>query len=187
MNKVKISSGLASVLLLACLFAGWQTMLLVALLMFVFCEVEDKVKGVAVKVISFYIAIVLFSSAWDLLNSGYDVVYGAITDLVSLINNWFNATLDLSGLYQYFLTPVNNILGIADSIVSYLITAIKFFFIISVLGNKPMANIPLVKFVNGYVAKVITYINSIDVPVQAAPAAPVAPQAPIAPQAPVQQ
>ena len=43
MNKVKISSGLASVLLLACLFAGWQTMLLVALLMFVFCEVEDKV------------------------------------------------------------------------------------------------------------------------------------------------
>ena len=189
MNKIKISSGLASVMLVACLFAGWQTLLLVTLLMFVFADVEDKVKGTAIKVIAFYVALILVSTGWDLIVSGYGVVYSSITDLVMLINNWFNASLDLSGLYQYALTPINSLLDIADTLVGYAFSLIKFFFILAVLGNKPMKQLPLVKTVNDFVAKVVTYINSIEVPAPVAPvaAAPVAPAAPAAPEAPVQQ
>ena len=38
MNKFKISSGLAAVVLLVSLFAGWSTLLLVTVLMLLFCE-----------------------------------------------------------------------------------------------------------------------------------------------------
>ena len=48
MNKLKINNGLAAIILLASLFAGWQTLLLAVILMLIFCEVNDKVRNLMV-------------------------------------------------------------------------------------------------------------------------------------------
>ena len=59
MNKLKVSTGLASLVLVASIFAGLGTMLTVIALLLLFCEV-DNVKGVIVRVLSFYLGLVLF-------------------------------------------------------------------------------------------------------------------------------
>lgn len=174
MNKIKLNAGLASVILVACLFSGWQTLLLVSLLMFLFCEVEEKVKGVAIKVIAFYIGFTLVGQVWDLLYSGIGLLLSELGNLVRIINDLFNASLDLSKLYD-ILNPIYDLCGIADRVIAFFLGLVKIFFIINVFANKPMKDNIIIKYINKFVASVVTYINSIDVPAQAAPAAPQAP------------
>ena len=59
MNKLKINNSLAAIILVAALFAGWQTMLLVVLLMLIFCELDDKIKNLATTVIAFLVGLTL--------------------------------------------------------------------------------------------------------------------------------
>lgn len=67
MNKVKINSGLASIILIASLFTGLQSLLLVTVLLFIFTDINDKIQIIAIKVITFYVGITLFSLAWGLI------------------------------------------------------------------------------------------------------------------------
>ena len=48
MSKIRMNTGLASIILVASIFAGWQGMLLAIILLFAFCDVEDTVKNVAI-------------------------------------------------------------------------------------------------------------------------------------------
>ena len=66
MNKLKINNGLAAIILLASLFAGWQTLLLAVILMLIFCEVNDKVRNLMVNVIAFLVGLTLISFACQL-------------------------------------------------------------------------------------------------------------------------
>lgn len=163
MNKIKISSGLASVILLACLFSGWGTLLTVAVLMFLFCELEDKVKGVAIKVIAFYAGLTLVSMGWGLIADGVDLVISSLNDFIAIINGYLDTPIDVTKLYLYLLTPISKLVGIADGVIVYLLTFAKFGFIIATLGNKAMKENFLVKKINEFVAKVVNFINSIDV------------------------
>lgn len=163
MNKIKMSSGLASVILLAGLFAGWETLLIVAILMFLFCELEDKVKSLAIKVLAFFLALSLVKMGWGLIADGVNVVIASLNDLISVINGYLDTPIDVTKLYLYLLTPISKLVGIANSVILYLITFAKFAFIIATLSNKAMKENFLVKKINEFVAKVVNFINSIDV------------------------
>lgn len=180
MNKIKLNAGLASVILVACLFAGWSTLLTVAVLMFLFCDLDDRVKGVATKVIAFYIGYTLLSQAWGFIYDGIGLLLSELSNIVRFINDLFNASLDLTKIYD-ILNPIYDLCGIADRIFVFFLAVIKFMFIVNVFSNKPMKENIIVKYINNFVAKVVTYINSIDF------TAPVAPVTPVAPEAPVQQ
>ena len=78
MGKLKINSGLISLILVACLFMGWTTMLTVAALILIFCEIDDKVKNVFVRVLSFLIAITLFNLLWDLITGAINLVISSL-------------------------------------------------------------------------------------------------------------
>ena len=185
-NKIKLNSGLAAVILLTCLFSGWSTLLTVTVLMFLFCEVDDKVKGVAVKVIAFFAGLTLVSLGWGLIMDAFHIVYNDVNDLVGMLNSLLSTSIDLSKIYQYILNPVNSVLAICDDLVGFFISMAKFFFIVNVLRNKPMKENLIVKKINEFVANVVNYINNIDMGTPVAPAAPAAPVAPT-PEAPVQQ
>lgn len=166
MSKIKINPGLASVILLASLFAGWGTLLIVAAIMLVFCEVDDKVKGIAVKVIAFFAALTLVSLGWSLIVDGVGVVIDLINKLVATINCYLDPVdyINISKLNSYLLTPIQNIVSMADSVISFLLQFAKFAFIIATLANKEMKDNFVVKKINEFVAKVVYFVNQIDVP-----------------------
>lgn len=159
-NKIKLSSGLASLILVATLFAGWQVVLLVMLLMFLFCEVEENVKNVASKVLTFYVGFTLVSMAWELIISGINLVFGSLDQIVAIINV-YRDPLDLITLAK-FTTPFVTVIAVVDSIFNYLLTFVKFGFIISLLTGKAIHNNPVSSKINEYMTKAINYISSMD-------------------------
>lgn len=162
MSKVKINSGLASVLVLASLFAGWQTLLLVVLFILLFCELNDTIKGMIVKVISFYAALALFTVLWGLIKDAFPLVVDSFDKFIQIIEGYIEESIDLSKLHAYLFDPINSLISIADSIVQYLVVLVKFIFIISVLANKVMKENFFVKFINKYVDKIVDFINGIE-------------------------
>ncbi len=96
MNKVKLSTSLASIALIASMFAGLATFLTVVALMIIFCEI-DNIKGVIVRVTSFYLGLILVQTAWNLIFDGYtDLFYGGINSIVDVINSYLDKPLILS-------------------------------------------------------------------------------------------
>lgn len=75
MLKAKVSTGLAAIMLISSLFVGWQTMLIVTILLFAFCEVDGKVKDIAIRVITFFIGLTLVITAWGLIVDGVELIF----------------------------------------------------------------------------------------------------------------
>lgn len=164
MSKIKINPGLAAIVLLACLFAGWQTLLLVVLFMLLFCEVDDKLKSIIIKVITFFAAYTIVSTAWDLIVGGVNLVLGTINDVLNLINSFLDITdqIDFTPLTQYCLNPISKLVSMADNIVSFIFLIVKFTFIIATIQNKPAKENFVSKKINEFVTKIVNYINGID-------------------------
>lgn len=163
-NKIKISSGLASIILLACIFSGWETLLIVTVLMLLFCETDKNVKDIAIKVISFCVALNLVSYGWDLISDGVNLIINSIDDIVDLINSYLNygSQISIAKLQSYLLSPIAKLLNIANDVVAYLILFAKFSFIIAVLGNKQLKENIIVSKINNYITKVVNFINTFD-------------------------
>lgn len=185
MNKVKINTGLASIMIVASMFGGWQVLLLVVLLMLLFCEVEENVKNVAIRVITFYVGYTIVSLGWDVIVSCANLVVRGINSFVTT----FNAYVDpVDYLVAIKLTaPINLVVDIASGVVSIMFTLVRIGFVISVLTGKPSSQNAVAKKINEYVSKAVNYVNGVVV----APNANVAPSAvnnvQQAPQAPVNQ
>lgn len=163
MNRVKISSGLAAIVLLASLFSGWTILLTVTILMLLFCEMNENIKKIMTKIITFYVGLSVINLAWDLIVDGVTLITTSLTRIVSVINSYITDPISIYKLEQYLLTPINNIISILDGIVVYLLLFSKFMFIIAVLGNKPMKENFLIKKINEFVSKTINFINSFEI------------------------
>jgi len=164
MSKLKINSGLLSLVLVTCLFTGWGTMLTVAALVLIFCEMDDKTKNVFVRVVSFYAAITLFNLFWDLITGAISLGIGSIEDVVSVINSWLDVgnQISLGDLDRYLFVPVRGIMDIASSIVSYIIAFVEFKFIVGLFLNKPGKPNFVIKKIEVYVNSVINFVNSFE-------------------------
>lgn len=165
MGKVKVNSGLASVIVLASLFAGWQTLLIVVALLLLFCDMDEKVKGIIVKVVSFYAALALVSLGWGLITDLVDLIIESLDKLIAVVNGYLDYAnrIDITKLTAYVLNPVSSLVDIADGIISYLLVFAKFAFIIAVLGNKQVKENPIIKKINEFVEKVVAFINNIEI------------------------
>ena len=177
MNKVKIKTDLASIIVVACLFGGWQTMLLIPLLILIFCEVDDKVKDVMVKVIAFSIGVAIVRLGWSVIYSSGNLLTSALTEIISSTAS----TLKLFSIYKvnsYVVSPISKVLSYADRIVSILLSVTELLYVLSILTNKPAKSNPISNFVNKQVTKVINYMNGLDLGFATPAAAPVDPVAP---------
>lgn len=167
MTKSKISTGLAAVILVGSLFVGWQTMLIVTVLLFALCDVDEKVKSIAIKVITFYIGLTLVIMAWDLIYDGVDLIFTSIDKIVATINSYldYGKQIDIEKLQAYVIIPAGNLLKIADNIADYLFVFVKFSFIISLFAGKNQKDNLITNKINGFVSKVLAFINSFEMPV----------------------
>ena len=161
MNKLKVNTGIVLLVLLACMFAGWEAMAITTVLLFLFCEVEGKAKDVAVKILTFYIGVTLVSMGWNLIYSGIDVITDGIKSLVNIINTYLDPMEYIH--VEKIITPIQSISDIADSIVSFLITLAKFFFIVATLTNQKAKENPISSYINKYVSQAVNFINNINI------------------------
>ena len=164
MSKLKINNGLAAVILLASLFAGWQTLLLVVILMLIFGELDDKVKNLMVGVLTFFAGITLVSVAWTLISAGINLVFKAIESVIAILNSYLSLDhqISLLGFQAKFVSPIKTILSFMDSGIDYLILFTKFAFIISTLTGRTMKENPFNKKVSEFVQKVLNFNNSFE-------------------------
>lgn len=163
MNKLKINAGIAAILLLGSLFSGWQTLLIVAALIILFCEMNDSIKNVMIRVITFYLGLSIFNLAWDLIVQGVELIPNILNQLVELINNYLTDTIDITKLQLYLIKPILEVVSIADTVVGYLLMFVEFSFIIAVLSNKPVKENFVVKKINDFVRKTINFINGFEI------------------------
>jgi hypothetical protein len=163
MNKIKVNSGMVCLVLLACLFAGWQTMLIVSILLFLFCEVDEQTRLMATRIITFFVGLSLVSMAWDLIAGGVGLITNTIESVVTTIN-LYRSSLDYISLVKV-LTPIETVIGIGNNLVDFLILLTKFFFICAVLTGRPQKENAFNKKVNSYVGQAIGFINNINISV----------------------
>lgn len=177
MNKIKLSSGLASILLVVAFFIGWQTLLTLVVLMLAFVEITDGMKQTMVRILSFFVGLTVVTMGWNLIVNGVDVIMSSLDKLIAIINGYLDSPMDISKLYLYLLDPIAKVVELADGIVSWLFTFAKFGFIVTLLTNKAMKETFISRKINEFINKTLYWVNSLDGNV---PAQPAAPQAPVA-------
>jgi len=187
MTKVKINPGLAAIMVIGGFIAGWQTMLIVCALLLLFAEIDDKVKEVMVKMITFAIGFYLIQFIVNIIFNGInDIGMVALSDLNKVISEII-AKIDITKtnvFAKYFVNPLSDIVLLAKRIVNLLIDLAQFGFIVAVIANKPIKQGGIMGKVNGYVRDAVNYVNNFG---KAAAPAQEATQQPAEPQAPVQQ
>ena len=185
MSRVKINPGLASLIILASYLAGGATLLTITVLIFLFCEIDERVEITATRVVTFFIGITIVSLSWDLIVTGIGLVTGLISKLFISINGFLDYTDVIE--YEKWLNPITNIVGLADATINFLLLFAKVTFVIAVLTNKPGSSNFITKKIDEYVAKALNFVSGIVPPQPAmAPQQPM-PQQPMAPQQPVPQ
>jgi len=164
MSKAKINPGLAAVMVVASMFAGWQTLLIVSVLLLLFCDLEEKVKTIMVRVITFMAGLALFSMCWGLIVEGVGLIPKTLNSGVDFINTFLSVgdKIDASTLQTKLCNPINIAVNAVDNIVSFLITLAKFAFIIALLTGKKSKDNAISTKINGYVSKFVNYVNSTD-------------------------
>lgn len=162
MSKLKINDSLAAIILVATIFTGWQTTLLVILLMLIFCELSDKVKNLTTTVVAFLVGITLVSILWSLIYDGANLLLNSLATIVDVINRYLSvgSKIDMTNFTLKFIEPVQNILELGDSGIDFLITFTKFGFIISIFTGSAINNNAFTRKVNEYINKALGFINN---------------------------
>jgi len=166
MKKFNVNANLLALLMLISLFAGWEYVIIVTAFIWVFCEASKNLKDLTIRSIAVYAGCYLFSVLWSLLNGVYNIVIDGLETFLSFIGSIGADSIDFSlkfvefttKLDSYFLTPVDNIVGILASLVSLLILLVKFKFIVSTLTNKPLKG--FFGFIQKYIDAVVNFANS---------------------------
>lgn len=160
MSKVKLNSGLGAIILLASIFSGWSTLLIVSVLMLLFCEIDEKVKSIMTRVISFFVVITLISMGWSIITGAFDLLVSTIENFVTIINSYSYNPATLFKFTRYFVTPINTLLDMVGNVISFGITISKFLFIIFVLVDKKAKDNFITKKVNMLISKVVNFVNA---------------------------
>ena len=164
MGKVKINNNLAALMLVVFIFAGWGTLMIVTILMIIFCDLNDKIKPLIIKVVSFMAGITLILLGWDLVSNGIDLIFKLFNNIISIINSYlsYSNKIDLVEFQGKFVVPVTTVVASIGSIIKYLVTFSKFGFIIAIISGKAMKENAWTKKVNQYVSKFTNFANSFD-------------------------
>lgn len=162
MGKVKINNNIAALLIVVSIFAGFETLLIVTVLMAIFCDMNDKVKPLVIKVVSFMAGIALLSLGWNLISKGINLVFDLFENIVKIINSYlsYSNQIKLTDFNSKFADPIKTVVSSIGLVISYLITLSKFGFIVAVISGKAMKETAWTKKVEKFVSKFVNFSNS---------------------------
>lgn len=160
MNKYKINYTIAAILLLASFFAGWQTMIIVGALLFVFCEMGENLKNLAVNLISFSIGIKLVELLWGIIYNASVLIPKIIEKFIGIINNYLSSynQISLGKINLYVFDPIMKIFDIGNNIFDYLVLVASFVFITSLFVGANKKGFIIGGYITKYVNKVLNYV-----------------------------
>ena len=81
-NKLKLTPGVASVILLAAFLGGGTTLFTVAIFFLCFCELDEKIHNTMVKIFTFFVGITIVTLGWNIIMSGANLVVGFVSLLI---------------------------------------------------------------------------------------------------------
>ena len=158
MNKCKINNTIAAILLIASFFVGWQTLLLVVVLLFAFCEIDERINNLTTSIVSFAIGIKLIELAWNVIYKTYELIPTVINKIVNILNHYLTEPIYLGKFQAYVLDPIGEIFSIGNDVISLLIIVATFFFITSLLFAKNKKTPIIGNFLAKYIGGVLNYI-----------------------------
>ena len=173
-NKIKINPSVACALLVAAFLFGGATLFTVAIFIFCFCEVDDRIQQTAVRVFTFFIGLTIVSIGWNLIVKGIGIGTGFFAKLFDLINNVGDAGIE----YQKVLVPLDGFIGLFDQAINLLIELARLVFVVSLLTNKPGKPNFVSRKIDEFVTKAFGWVSNVTSPAPAAQPAPAKPAAP---------
>lgn len=138
MEKIKVNSKVASLLVLAGLFAGWQYMLLVTAFVLIFCFKDEDLKKLTIKVLVIMAACSLFGKFWDLIEYGYSLGVEGINGIFGILGAINPAIHTPYWITQYIFEPLEIIIHFLGSGVAFIILLIQFNFILATITGRRM-------------------------------------------------
>lgn len=158
MKKFKINENLLALLMFGSMFAGWQYLIIVAAFIWVFCEAGKSLKDLTVKVLALFGACAVTYLAWDVVTQGIDAIFGGLKHFFEMLVSWGVDSDLVYNTDQYLFTPINKVVEIADSLLTFVVLLVKFKFIYSVISNKEMkgAFFPVQHFLD----KILVFANN---------------------------
>ena len=159
MEESKKYTKLYSLILIASIFAGWQVMLLVAVLLLLFGKVEEPVKKMTIAVITFAAGLALFSLFWDLITGGIALATSGIESLVTLLNSYLDKPITIINLQKYLISPINIVVTFLDMAVEYAIMFMRFCFVIAILAGKEIKSNFIFDKINTFVQKFVDFVS----------------------------
>ena len=157
MNKVKISNGLAVVMLLASVFAGWQTMLILIVLLFAFCDVNDTIKNTIIAVVTFRMGVTIVNLGWDVIKDFASAALDLYNSLVIYVEDY-----DVLATLTKISGWINTLLNIADDVIKALITLTEIGFVVAIFVGKNRKQNFVSRKIDEYVSKAVNYINNLN-------------------------
>lgn len=175
MEKIKISGSIMALLMLVTLFTEWKYMIIVAASIWLLCNNNERLKNLAVKVVSIAAACSLISMIWDLISGWIGVGVSSLNE-IPLIFAKMGIIINFGWLIS-FASIITGVLAILTTVVGLLILTAKIKFIISIIANKPLTGLfkKIEEFLDQFTNFVTnsSYTDSTAQPVQTAPINPV--------------
>ncbi len=159
MEESKKYTKIYSLILIASIFAGWQVMLLVAVLLLLFGKVEESVKNIAITVLTFAAGIALFELFWNLITGGISLGINGIESLVTLLNSYLDKPITIINLQRYLISPIEIVVSFLDTAINYAITFMKFCFVISILAGKEIKSNFIFDKIKEFVKKFTDFVS----------------------------
>ena len=180
MEESKNYTKVYSLILIVSIFAGWQAMLLAAVLLLLFGKIDENVKKMIITVVSFAAGLALFGLFWDLITGGISLAINGIKTLITFLNSYLDKPITILNLQRYLLNPIEIVVGYLDTGVNYALMFMRFCFIIAILTGKGMKSNFIFDKIQKYVNKFTDYVGDKAPVMQAAVTPNVTPVAPAA-------
>ncbi len=138
MKKLKVNENILALMLLASFFAGWQVFVLAVAFIWGFCEMNDSLKSLSIKVGVVLGAVEILYLGWDVIVALKDLVLGGLKNVFDMLVS-FGVTEELTyNTGRYLFNPVNYIFAIAESFVIFAALYVKLRFVLATVKNEEL-------------------------------------------------
>ena len=157
MKKIKVNENILALLMFASIFAGWPYLIVVTAFIWAFCEVGKSLQKLTVKIISVFGALAIIDLGWDLIVQGVDMTFGGLNRFFSMLVSWGVSPELVTNATRYAFTPIDLLVQIFGSILTFLLLLAKIKFIVEIIANKNATTIWPFK---GFAEKIEDFANN---------------------------
>ncbi len=136
MKKIKVNENILALLMFGSIFAGWPYLVATTAFIWAFCEAGKSLQNLTIKVVSVFGALAIITLGWELIVQGVDMTMGGLNRFFNMLVSWGVSADLVTNATRYAFTPINLLVEIFGSILTFLVLLAKLKFIVSILANK---------------------------------------------------